>query len=198
MRLLLVAIALSVLTIVLIVDLWTFSHYFGPLTVALTIAGVQALRIVVAAARRRFGGPRPGYVMLLLGLPALLLALNLLGLFLRNTDRLWTTPTYFTGWCCFSFPSERARVEQSLNAREGRHLVFVRHPAEGFWGAEWVYNGASIDSGKIVWAREVSPGADCALRRYYSDRQVWLTYVHERPAQATPFPAPGCKIPGGG
>lgn len=196
-RLLLLAIVFTVVAMVVIVDLWTFSHYLAPLTAALSIVGVQAIRIFVAAFRRRFGGPRPGYVFLFLGLPAILLAMNIAGLLLRNTGRIWTTPTYDTGWCCYGFRSERARVEAELNSRDGRHLVFVRHPAEGFWGAEWVYNGASIDDGKIVWAREVSPEADCALRRYYSDRQVWVTYVHERPAHATPFPDPKCGHGGG-
>lgn len=192
-RLLALGVLLALLAELLLVDLWTFSHYLAPLTVALTILGVQAIRIVLAGARGRFGGPRPGFVFLLLGLPAVLLGLNLAGLFLRNTDRLWTTPSYDTGWCCYSPGSERARVAQTLDAREGRHLVFVRHPPEGYWGAEWVYNGASIDDGKIVWAREVSPEADCALRRYYGDRQVWVTYVHEQPARVTPFPGPACE-----
>jgi hypothetical protein len=197
-RLLALAVLLVVLAEALLVDLWTFSHYLAPLTVALTILGVQAIRIVVAAARRQFGGPRPGFVLLLLGLPVVLLGLNLAGVFLRNTDRLWTTPTFDTGWCCFPPRSERAAVEQALDARQGRHLVFVRHPPEGYWGVEWVYNGASIDDGKIVWAREVSPQADCALRRYYSDRQVWVTYVHEQPARLTPFPDPACEASGAG
>jgi hypothetical protein len=197
-RLLLLALVLTVVAMIVLVDLWTFSHYFAPFTVALTIAGVQAVRIAVASRRRRFGGPRPGFVFLLLGLPALLLALNLVGLFLRNTGRIWTTPSYFTGWCCYSFPSERARVERDLSKLPGRHLVFVRHPEEGYWGAEWVYNGASIDDAKIVWAREVSPESDCALRSYYGDRQVWLTYVHEQPGRAAPFPDPSCAAPGGG
>jgi hypothetical protein len=195
-RLLALAVLLAVLAEALLVDLWTFSHYFAPLTVALTILGVQAIRIVAAGARRKLGGPRPGFVFLLPGLPVVLLGMNLIGLYLRATDRLWTTPSYDTGWCCFSMRTERARVEQSLNAREGRHLVFVRHPPQGYWGAEWVYNGASIDDGKIVWAREVSPEADCALRRYYSDRQVWVTYVHEHPASVTPFPDPACAASG--
>jgi hypothetical protein len=129
------------------------------------------------------------------GMPVVLVALNLTGLFLRDTDRLWTTPSYDTGWCCYSLRSERARVEENLKARAGKHLVFVRHPPEGYWGAEWVYNGASIDESKIVWAREVSPEADCELRRYYSDRQVWVTYVHEQPARVTPFPDPSCAAP---
>jgi hypothetical protein len=193
-RLLALAVGLAVLAEVLLVDLWTFSHYLAPLTVALSILGVQAIRIVVAGGRARLGGPRPGFVVLLLGLPAVLLAMNAAGLLLRNTDRLWTTPSYDTGWCCFTTVSERSRVEQALNAREGRHLVFVRHPPEGHWGAEWVYNGASIDDGKIVWAREVSPEADCALRRYYSGRQAWVTYVHESPARLTLFPDASCAI----
>jgi hypothetical protein len=193
-RLLALAVGLAVLAEVLLVDLWTFSHYLAPLTVALSILGVQAIRIVVAGGRARLGGPRPGFVVLLLGLPVVLLAMNAAGLLLRNTDRLWTTPSYDTGWCCFTTVSERSRVEQALNAREGRHLVFVRHPPEGHWGAEWVYNGASIDDGKIVWAREVSPEADCALRRYYSGRQAWVTYVHESPARLTLFPDASCAI----
>ncbi len=193
-RLLAVAVFLTVVTEVTVVDLWTFSHYLAALTVALTILGVQALRIVVAAARQRLGGARGGFVWLLLGLPAVLLALNIAGLYLRATDRLWTTPTYDTGWCCYAQRSDRARVEQSLDAIPGRHLVFVRHPPEGYWGIEWVYNGAAIDDGKIVWAREVSPESDCALRRYYSSRQVWVTYVDQQPAHATPFPDPACAV----
>jgi len=192
-RLLAIAVFLTVLAPAALVDLWSFSHYMAPLTAPLTILGVQAIRVVVAGARGRVGGPRPGFVFLLLGLPAVLLGLNLAGVFLRNTDRLWTTPAYDTGWCCYGLRSERARVEQALNGREGRHLVFVRHPPEGYWGAEWVYNGASIDDGKIVWAREVSPEADCALRRYYRDRHVWVSYVHEQPARATPFPDTACE-----
>jgi hypothetical protein len=195
-RLLALAVVLTVLAEAVLVDLWTFSHYLSPLTVALAILGTQAIRIVIAGARRRLGGPRPGFLYLLLGLPVILAGLNLGGLFLRNTDRLWTTPTYDTGWCCYGPPSERARVEEELTALDGRHLVFVRHPPEGYWGAEWVYNRASIDDAKIVWAREVSPEADCALRRYYRGRQVWLAYVHEQPAHATPFPDPGCDTAG--
>jgi hypothetical protein len=195
-RLLALAVALAVLAEAVLVDLWTFSHYLSPLTVALAILGMQAVRIVIAGARRRLGGPRPGLAFLQLGLPVMLVGLNLVGLVLRNTDRLWTTPTYDTGWCCYGPPSERARVEQELTARDGRHLVFVRHPAEGYWGAEWVYNRASIDDAKIVWAREVSPDADCALRRYYRGRQVWLTYVHEQPAHATPFADAACDTSG--
>jgi hypothetical protein len=201
-RLLSFAVIFSLLAEAFLVDLWTFSHYLAPLTVALAILGVQAIRIVVAAGRKRFGGPRPGFVLLLLGLPIVLAGLNVAGLLLRNTDRLWTTPTYDTGWCCFGPRSERARVEEFLEGREGRHLVFVRHPREGFWGVEWVYNGASIDDGKIVWAREVSEGSDCALRRYYKGRQVWVTYVDEQPARAMPFPDLLCDAagdaPGGG
>jgi hypothetical protein len=176
------AVLLALIAEAVLVDLWTFSHYLSPWTVALAILGVQGVRIAVAGAHRRFGGPRPSFPILLLGMPVVLAGLNLAGVFLRNTDRLWTTPTYDTGWCCYGPRGERARVEETLNAREGRHLVFVRHPSEGYWGAEWVYNRASIDDAKVVWAREVSPEADCDLRRYYPNpRFGLLTYTSARP-----------------
>jgi hypothetical protein len=191
-RLVTLAVLAPLLIWLLGMELWVYSHYLAPLTAAMTILGVQAIRIFVAGVRRRFPRLRLNSNLLLAGLPALLLVLNLVGLFLRNTDRLWTTPSYETGWCCFPALSERARVERILAGREGRHLVFVRNPPEGFAGTEWVYNGASIDDAKIVWAREISPDADCALRGYYPQRQVWVTYVGETPARAVPFPDPSC------
>lgn len=196
MRLLALVVLSTLLIWLLGVRLWAYSHYLAPLTAGLTILGVQAIRIFVAGVRRRFPRRRVNPAFLFVALPVLLLGLNLIGLYLRSTDRLWTTPFYDTGWCCFPRLSERARVERALRGREGRHLVFVRNPAVGLAGTEWVYNEASIDDAKIVWAREVSPAADCALRDYYPERRVWVTYVDESPAQATSFPDPSCQSPG--
>ncbi len=195
-RLIVLAVFATLLIWLIAVKLGAFSHYIAPLTAGFLILGVQGIRIFVAGVRRRFPRYRVSPTLLLAGLPVLLLGVNLLGLYLRSTDRLWTTPFYDTGWCCPPGSSERARVERFLSSQPGRHLIFVRNPAEGMAGTEWVYNEASIDSAKIVWAREVSAEADCALRDYYSDRQVWITYVDEAPARATPFPDPSCGTTG--
>jgi len=37
-----------------------------------------------------------------------------------------------------------------------------------------VYNGAEIDSAKVVWAREIDGEQDGKLFAYFQDRKVWL------------------------
>jgi hypothetical protein len=192
-RLVAVSVFVPLLTWLLTMKIWVYSHYLAPLTAGMAILGVQAIRIFVAGARRRFPQLQPNSTFLIVGLPVLLVGLNFLGLYLRNTGRLWTTPYYDTGWCCVPGTSERERVERILSERDGRHLVFVRNPPAGFAGTEWVYNKSSIDDAKIVWVREVSPTVDCALRAYYAYRQPWVTYVGESPARVEPFPDPSCS-----
>ena len=39
---------------------------------------------------------------------------------------------------------------------------------------EWVYNGAEIDTAKVLWARELEPVQNARLFAYFRDRQIWL------------------------
>jgi len=39
---------------------------------------------------------------------------------------------------------------------------------------EWVYNGAEIDSAKVLWARELDPAQNAKLFAYFRDRHIWL------------------------
>ena len=41
------------------------------------------------------------------------------------------------------------------------------------------YNGADIDSSKIVWARELDAMQNEKLLAYFKDRQVWLARPDE-------------------
>lgn len=68
---------------------------------------------------------------------------------------------------------DRHNVELRLGAIPGRHLVFVQYAPDHDFHREWVYNGAEIDSARIVWARPVDPESDAAFRRYLSSDHVW-------------------------
>jgi hypothetical protein len=67
----------------------------------------------------------------------------------------------------------RHDIEQRLRAIPGRHLVFVQYAPDHNFHAEWVYNGAEIDTAKIVWARPVDPESDRAFLRYLGSDHVW-------------------------
>ena len=64
-----------------------------------------------------------------------------------------------------------------LYALPGKDLVLVRYGEQHSPHGEWVFNMADIDNSEVVWARELSPSQDAALREYFSDRKVWLVKV---------------------
>ena len=68
----------------------------------------------------------------------------------------------------------RAEFSNQLGAVPGEHLVIVRYAPEHPVWYEWVYNGADIDSSKIVWAREIPGVSPQPLLDYFHGRQVWL------------------------
>jgi hypothetical protein len=55
----------------------------------------------------------------------------------------------------------------------GRHLVIVHPKYHDVPGIDFVYNKASIDDAKIVWARDKGYLDNRELINYYPDRQVW-------------------------
>jgi hypothetical protein len=67
----------------------------------------------------------------------------------------------------------RERFIQYLAATPGDHLVVMRYLERGCPGDEWVYNGADIDSQRIVFAHDRGP-ENAALFDYYKARTIWL------------------------
>jgi hypothetical protein len=68
----------------------------------------------------------------------------------------------------------RARIVRQLEATPGKQLVIVRYAPDHNVHDEWVYNGADIDGGKVVWARDV-PGRDLKpLLEYFRARRAWV------------------------
>ncbi len=76
-------------------------------------------------------------------------------------------------------PGPRTQIATALEHMGGKHLVFVHYGADHVCHDEWVYNGADIDRSSVVWAREIGPTEDGALRNYFGDRYAWRVFVNE-------------------
>jgi hypothetical protein len=63
---------------------------------------------------------------------------------------------------------------ERLSRLSGRQLVLVSYGLGHTVDDEYVYNGADIDSAKIVWARDMGPEQNQELVDYFHDRQVWI------------------------
>jgi hypothetical protein len=76
-------------------------------------------------------------------------------------------------WTCQGDVS-RLAIQRKLESLPGKHLVMVRYTDDHNIHDDWVYNGAEIDTAKIIWAREIDPEQDGKLFAYFQDRKVWL------------------------
>jgi hypothetical protein len=76
-------------------------------------------------------------------------------------------------WTCAG-DSSRLTIQRKLESLPGKHLVMVRYGDDHNIHDDWVYNGAEIDSAKVVWAREIDGEQDGKLFAYFQDRKVWL------------------------
>jgi hypothetical protein len=84
-------------------------------------------------------------------------------------------------------PVRRIAVNQTLAARPGKQLVIVRYSPQHIFQDEWIYNQADIDRSRVVWARDLGPGENEKLLRYYSDRTVWLLEPDAQPLSLAPY-----------
>ncbi|MDE3166570.1 MAG: hypothetical protein KGN36_12255 [Acidobacteriota bacterium] len=86
-------------------------------------------------------------------------------------------------------PARRRAVAEALERVPGKILVFVRYLPQHMFQDEWVYNGADIDGSRIVWARDLGPGQNEKLLRYYPDRLALLLEPDQQPARLENYPA---------
>jgi hypothetical protein len=83
-------------------------------------------------------------------------------------------------------PEGRIAIHRQLAQTAGKQLVFVRYWPKHLF-QEWVHNDADIDTARIVWARDLGAAENEKLRRYYSDRNVWLLEPDARPPRLSPY-----------
>jgi hypothetical protein len=191
-RNLLVLIALSLLWSSL--SIFFYVHYAAALLSAFLICGVQALRVLRVSMRswsRTLGCTchAPRFAALIVGSHLCLLAAGGIGVALDLTGRQWTLPPRGYGWCCPEISTGRKGIESQLESLAGQHLVFVRYPNNELPYLEWVYNGADIDAGRIIWAHTLLPEKDARLRARYPDRRAWTADLTRYPeVSLTPLP----------
>ncbi len=94
-------------------------------------------------------------------------------------------------------PDGRIGVNTKLAELPGKQLVFVR-----YWPkhtvTEWVYNGADIDSQRVVFARDLGTVEDETLRAYYPDRAAWILEPDADPPRLSPYQRPNAEQPATG
>jgi len=158
-----------------LVLIWSMPHYAAALTCVVFLFLAQAIRHLRTLRLR--GRP--------LGLALSWAALSLLVL-----DDAFSIRDHICDpleWTCQGDPS-RAAIAEKLSKTRGKHLIMVRYDQDHNLHDEWVYNGAEIDSAKVLWARELDPAQNAKLFAYFKDRQIWLVEPDTDNTELIPYP----------
>ncbi len=164
-------------TMAYLTSIWSFPHYAAPLTCAIYLLLVQAIRHLRTFRLRR----RP------LGL-----ALSWAVVCLLATEVTFSVRHHICDpleWTCQGDPS-RAAIAETLSHTPGKHLIMVRYEEDHNLHDEWVYNGAEIDNAKVLWARELDHAQNAKLFNYFKDRQIWLVEPDTDNTELIPYQPP--------
>jgi len=175
-RFLLTTLVVGMLGVLVLV--WGHPHYAAPLVCVVITLLVQTMRHLntIEIKGRRLG--------------ALLVRVVVITLFAATLDRVLDRTCDEGLRRCWK-NIERAEIADELNSMPGKHLVMVRYYKNHDYHFEWVYNGADIDSAKILWARELDAAQNERLLAYFKDRQIWLMRPDEidpKVRQLKPYP----------
>ena len=157
--------------------IWSFPHYAAPLTCVIFLLLAQAIRHLrtIRLAGRPLGLALSWAIFYLLAIDVVLSVKN------HVCDPLQ--------WTCQGDPS-RAAIAKTLSNTAGKHLIMVRYEEDHNLHDEWVYNGAEIDTAKVLWARELDPAQNAKLFAYFRDRQVWLVEPDTDNTELIPYQGP--------
>jgi hypothetical protein len=159
------------------VQTWTLPHYYSPATGALYILLVQCTRYLWHW-RRGSHTVGPPLVRMI---PALACSMIVLRVAAAG-GHLSIEPAWPRG------DLERYSILMQLKKQAGLQLVIVRYEPHHDPVREWVYNEASIDHSKVVWARDMGQNDNQELLRYFHDRKVWLVQADTPGTQVMPYP----------
>jgi hypothetical protein len=156
---------------------WSNSHYAAPVTCIVVLLYLQSLRRLRLM---RWKNWRWGAV--LARTSVLLLLVDTTGAVVRKE-----CDTFY--WTCQGDVS-RQTIQRKLQSLPGNHLVMVRYGDDHNIHDDWVYNGAEINTAKVIWAREIDPEQDGKLFDYFQDRKVWLVTPDTDNTYLAPYTPP--------
>jgi hypothetical protein len=172
MRLLLATILIGALGIFAVI--WSFAHYAAPFTcviVALLVQSIRHLRTITVANWPLGRWLSRAAILLLFIETAFYVSLH-------QCDPL--------AWTCQGDPS-RAAIQNRLSHEPGKHLIVVRYEPDHNIHDEWVYNGADINTAKVLWARELDELQNAKLLAYFKDRTAWLVEPDRDNTELVPY-----------
>jgi hypothetical protein len=156
------------------VQTWTLPHYFSPAAGALYILLTQGLRHLYA---------RRGIAKnIALAIPLLACAI----IAIRVTAAAMHTqiePAWPRG------NLERAAILRQLRAMPDEQLVLVRYGLDHDVNREWVWNRGSIDSAKVIWARDMGDRPNQELLDYFHTRRAWMLDADDPSPKLQPYTA---------
>jgi hypothetical protein len=161
----------------LMVEIWTYPHYFAPATGLLYLLLLQCMRHMRLWQWRR----KPVGISLLRAMPlviCIMIVLRVSAVMARTQiEQPWPRGDL-----------ARASILHTLQLSPGQHLVLVRYSKTHNYDHEWVYNLADIDAAKVVWAREIDEQDNRELLEYFMNRRVWLVEPDLSPPRLSPYP----------
>jgi len=83
----------------------------------------------------------------------------------------------------------RTQVMERFNIGDIRQLMLVKYAESHDPMDEWVFNGADIQTQRIIWARDMGPEKNQELIDYFKGRTVWLVEPDETPVRVRPYSA---------
>jgi hypothetical protein len=150
-----------------------YAHYAGPGVALASLTLTGAVARTTRSRRWRWPGTAvfPATLLLAVALPVSHIALDVAG---REAARKpWSRA--------------RMRIARTLEGLPGRHLVFVRVTAQHSIHQEWVYNGADLESGKVLWVRALGPKVNARLVARLGERRAWVVDADADEPRLVPF-----------
>jgi hypothetical protein len=156
------------------------THYLGAVTCLFVLMSVAGLREITR------WSPEAARLILFL---CVIHFIFWYGLHLFDQEDLARAMMRYETWDSINHtnPERRIFVNEQLAEIPGQVLVFVRYSPRHIFQDEWVYNEASIDSARVIWARDLGPEENEKLKALYPSREVLLLEPDVKPPRLSPY-----------